>query len=772
MINNLKNKPGSFSPLFLFLTSLWQTTEATASKLQERLHRPGIDLDYATVHLHPEFCRQLNATACQEMDQRVLQQKMEFVGGQKVMVILLDIVTDRPKPPKEHYEKLLNGPGKDSEINPTGSVQQYLEQNSYGKFQAEFTIHGWTQAAGNETTCSGSNQGAHPGFVNCFVPALEELEARHRDFDDPFTWFDYDVNADGFIDHLIILHNGYNGESGGDDEDGTPPSGRIRSYAAVAFVPNWKSPWSGLEIGYYATTSAYRGLGGSKIARFNVLLHEYVHTSGMIDLYDVDFVGNGIGGYGLMGYPVGQANDATNPANVSPYTKMFLKWLEPIDIKNDGRYSIESSFTSDQIYKVSTGLPDGEYFLIENKIAAGWDINMWGGGGIVIWHVDENYNVVNKEEAVVSVVQADGKDDLENKVNLGDERDLWKDGGSKSELSDSGYPNTKSRRTGKPSGIRIYDFSGFGNIMEFSIGGVGPPLETDPPTKNPTKVPIRAPTKAPTKNPTKAPTKAPSNKNPTTAPTKTPTKNPTKAPTKNPAKAPTKPPTNAITEDPIPTVTPTKNPTKKPTFPLFTLAPVMTTPTLTQASVTTTPTTASSSLIFPTPKSTRAPFVPTDGTESPLILIPATSVPTTTTYDPKTTKPPFAILHSTTPAAPFIPTDGTESPLILIPATSAPTSTTDDPKTTKLPFAILHSATPAPSSLTDNSLIEQKSLQKKDAGLSNGAIIGISAAAAVAAFFLLGKRGQQDDDPLSSVNSLKGNKGADTDDEENFFDEE
>jgi hypothetical protein len=50
--------------------------------------------------------------------------------------------------------------------------------------------------------------------------------------------------------------------------------------------------------------------------------------------------------------------------------------------------------------------------------------------------------------------------------------DIWKSGRSKSELSDTGYPNTKSRRNGQSSGIRIYDFSENDNAMSFSIKGV------------------------------------------------------------------------------------------------------------------------------------------------------------------------------------------------------------------------------------------------------------------------------------------------------------
>ena len=53
---------------------------------------------------------------------------------------------------------------------------------------------------------------------------------------------------------------------------------------------------SGIRVGYYAVASAYRGRQGENIARLNFIVHEFIHTAGMIDLYDLAFEGNGCGG--------------------------------------------------------------------------------------------------------------------------------------------------------------------------------------------------------------------------------------------------------------------------------------------------------------------------------------------------------------------------------------------------------------------------------------------------------------------------------------------
>ena len=112
--------------------------------------------------------------------------------------------------------------------------------------------------------------------------------------------------------------------------------------------------------------------------------------------------------------------------------------------------------------------------------------NHCSGYLLICRYVDETKTENSSTQTKVAIVQADGRDDLENDVNLGDEGDIWKQGGSKDELSDLGYPNTKSRRTGKSSGIRIYNFSTNGSTMTFSIEGIGPEAPTPSPNSSPT----------------------------------------------------------------------------------------------------------------------------------------------------------------------------------------------------------------------------------------------------------------------------------------------
>ena len=424
------------------------------------------------------------------MDQkaRSLQLRAPTTGTHKLLVILLDLVPGRSKPPKEDYEVLFNGP-RNNDITPTGTIKEYFSQNSYGKYDLDAYVHDWAPADGTEAECAGGRQGVWDGLDNCLYTALDQLDDLHDAFDPSFSWFDYDKNIDGHIDNVLVLHNGYNSENGAVDPDGVPPSERIRSHSTLASGTVWRSR-TGFKLGFYGITSAYRDRSeqGEQIARLNIASHEFIHSFGMIDLYDIDFVGNGCGSYGLMGYPIGPGNSLENPGNVGAYTKAFLGWITPTLIIGDGLYNVPASFENEVIYKIELDDPT-EYFLIENKHATGWDVEMWGGGGIVIWYVDETKPRNDSTQTRVAIIQADGRDDLENDVNLGDADDLWVSGGAKDELNNNGYPNTKSRRTGASTGIRIYDFSSNGENMSFRVGGLGavtPSPTTSQPSAQPT----------------------------------------------------------------------------------------------------------------------------------------------------------------------------------------------------------------------------------------------------------------------------------------------
>jgi hypothetical protein len=248
------------------------------------------------------------------------------------------------------------------------------------------------------------------------------------------------------------------------------------------------------------------------------------HTFRTYDLYDPTTASSpgGIGGFDIMASPYGAGNDLAFPGSASPFTKIRAGWLTPIPITEDGIYEIQASHNSDMVYVIEEKYPTGEYLLIENRQVSDWDANLWGDGGLVIYHIDNEANRQNNKgfpgqdgwpqngnHYQVSVVQGDGRYDLERAVNDGDSDDFYLAGMSLGPGDGFTYPNTDSYQNGSitPTGITITDISASGATMSFRVSGLSPaPSPNANPTPTPPTPTPPGPTPAPNANPTPTPT--------------------------------------------------------------------------------------------------------------------------------------------------------------------------------------------------------------------------------------------------------------------------
>ncbi|HEX7066402.1 MAG TPA: M6 family metalloprotease domain-containing protein [Bacillales bacterium] len=221
--------------------------------------------------------------------------------------------------------------------------------------------------------------------------------------------------------------------------------------------------------GYNATTGTYNeeNASGPYPASVGVFAHEFGHALGLPDLYDTDYTSEGDGNFSLMSggswmqYPNGNAYSGNSPTAFDPYSKIFLGWLDPIEVTpEDGVQTLTLQPVNEAPDVVKMAVPGSngtEYFLFENQQQEGFNKGLHAMGedahGLVVWHVDENvlrqagrpnnvenwmnkrfqYNQKNSAGIThygLSVVQADGDYDLEHGVNRGDVGDYFKPGDS------------------------------------------------------------------------------------------------------------------------------------------------------------------------------------------------------------------------------------------------------------------------------------------------------------------------------------------------------
>jgi M6 family metalloprotease-like protein len=100
-------------------------------------------------------------------------------------------------------------------------------------------------------------------------------------------WSQYDIDQDGVLDAVVVLHSGYGAELKGEDcNTKRDYVSRIWSHAYANSFNSWTSADGKYRVGGYVVASAFRDRCGSEPARIGIMTHEFMHTFGLVDLYD------------------------------------------------------------------------------------------------------------------------------------------------------------------------------------------------------------------------------------------------------------------------------------------------------------------------------------------------------------------------------------------------------------------------------------------------------------------------------------------------------
>lgn len=381
-------------------------------------------------------------------------------GVLKNLVILMRFQEDVSKqlPSRSDMDILFNHVGQPyHRLAPTGSIYDYYHDVSFGKLSIESYVVEWIDLPNTASYYAEGSSGTGSRATKMWHHALNVLE------NDPnFSFKDFDLNGDNFIDGITLIHSGYGAEFGG-----VGYSDRIWSHkGAVSGSLRWKSSSEGVIVNQYHISPALWSTSGSSIGRIGVIAHELGHFLGLPDLYDTDESnGNGIGSFCLMANSWGFDSSQKYPPTISAWGKIELGWLEPTIISDTGLYTIDAATSTPVAYRVDYNFPQGEYLLIENRQKMGYDLKM-PQGGLIIYHIDEtvkDHNVEgfpgqtdwpqNGKHYRVAVLQADGLYDLEKGNNKGDSSDVFHGQGTNKlvssyiEIDKDTYPNTDPYRT-------------------------------------------------------------------------------------------------------------------------------------------------------------------------------------------------------------------------------------------------------------------------------------------------------------------------------------
>ena len=302
--------------------------------------------------------------------------------------------------PLGDYDKIFNQPGYNEGLG-AGCVADYYRDQSGGRFNMSCDVFGPFKVDTlaqpyDKPTSSTKNYGR---------AAMERATRMMIEANPSHDFKQYDWNGDGKIEQVIYVFAGYGGNQSSEKAYGyvwpntssfstitTPDGMKISSYTVSAEL------W---------TNNRSCGIG--------TICHEYSHGLGLPDIYPTnDTAYSTCDEWDLM-----DGGNFVNlgwcPPNYSPYEKLLLGWLNPIELTERTTVTdLQSVSEGGAVYRISHTA--NEYLLLENRQWTGWDAGL-PGKGLTIWHINHSdskrsSNTVNNTPSALGcqLVHADNLD--------------------------------------------------------------------------------------------------------------------------------------------------------------------------------------------------------------------------------------------------------------------------------------------------------------------------------------------------------------------------
>lgn len=323
------------------------------------------------------------------------------------------------------------------------SVSEYFDTASYNNYSVTSFVTDWYKAPfdyanDREYAAVASDDAFKYELYNWLLETYPDMD-----------WTKFDTDADGFIDSVIIINAGTSDS----------PELNMTSYSYALFV---STGYTGEGAGTQEQPVMKNFISmNTSFLGSNALIHEYSHSFGIIDYYDVTYSGiDTLGSFDMQSQNVGDWN---------AYSKYAAGWIKPEVVagleSGESKQITIGSFaeTGDAIVIPAAGVehdgPFGEYILIDlftddgvNKYDAA-EYGLSGKYGVRITHVssDMEKRVLKGDDGVkypigtvhydnsysedgkylIEVIQAGGKNTFTNLENLRTQlssKDLFKKG--------------------------------------------------------------------------------------------------------------------------------------------------------------------------------------------------------------------------------------------------------------------------------------------------------------------------------------------------------
>lgn len=308
------------------------------------------------------------------------------VGSPKIPVILVNFgdekmtVADTEEEIGTYFDLFCNGT-RDGKLykgaGSYGSVRDYFVQQSDSIFQPEFVIIGPVTLS-RPMAYYGQNSSTGVKDVNFKEFCSEALGLAMEKFPQIATEFDNDGN--GTVDLAFFIYAGLPESDPGVTSDAIWPKELI-------------SPTSvdGVMISVMACCSELCKLSsGIRPSGVGAMCHEVSHSLGLPDQYDTNYKAIGMSYWSLMDSG-NYCGNGFSPCGMTGYERDFLNWRPVRTLTESCTVRLRPLEAGGTACKIVNEANTNEYYIVENRAAAGWDQSQARlGHGMMVVHVDYN----------------------------------------------------------------------------------------------------------------------------------------------------------------------------------------------------------------------------------------------------------------------------------------------------------------------------------------------------------------------------------------------
>ena len=298
------------------------------------------------------------------------------------LIILVNFSDMKFTNTREYIHNQMNIEGYDLN-GATGSARDYFIAQSSGVFCPTFDVVGpvdldmpYRYYGGN--LANGSDR--HPDTM--VFSAVQKAAEGGLDLKE------YDMDNDGIVDMVYIIYAGLGEADGGDESTIWPHMWNLQASAQFAY-----QQINSKRIGLYACSAEFRGDG--TFSGIGTFCHEYGHSLGLPDTYDVSYNGGyGMGNYDVMSHG-SYLNNGNTPPNYSGFERYSVGWLTYDDAISSREVALLPLDESNTAIRLSSPDNPNEYFVLENRQQQGWDAYL-PARGLMITHIDYDKDVWDK----------------------------------------------------------------------------------------------------------------------------------------------------------------------------------------------------------------------------------------------------------------------------------------------------------------------------------------------------------------------------------------